>query len=265
MLKDQALFCLPIIIMDKFLRNGFIKEYRSATRRVILLDYDGTLVDYTAIPDSSGLSESLSGILKKLVETPQTAVFIITGRGYKDLDKIFYDHPVDIIAEHGAMIREGGIWKNQINTNSEWKGTIYPILDEITSVCPKSFIEEKSFSLAWHYRNAELHAGSEQSKKLISTLEKIVHLYNLKILNGNKVVEIMPSYVGKGNAVRKLLEQHNFDFILSIGDDVTDEEMFVYLLHISNAFTIKVGNGETSARYKLSGINDVQSLLKKLS
>ena len=251
--------------MDKFLRNGFIKKYRSATSRVILLDYDGTLVDYTAIPDTSGLTESLSVILKKLVETPQTALFIITGRSYQDLDKIFYDLPVDIIAEHGAMIREGGIWKNQINNNSEWKGTINPILDEITSSCPKSFIEEKSFSLAWHYRNAEFHCGSEQSRKLIIRLEKIIHLYNLKILDGNKVVEIIPSYVGKGNAVKKLLEQNSFDFILSIGDDVTDEEMFEYLLNISNAFTIKVGNGDTFARYKLSGINDVISLIKKLT
>ena len=251
--------------MDKFSRNGFIKKYRSATSRVILLDYDGTLVDYTAIPDTSGLTESLSVILKKLVETPQTALFIITGRSYQDLDKIFYDLPVDIIAEHGAMIRQGGIWKNQINNNSEWKGTINPILDEITSSCPKSFIEEKSFSLAWHYRNAEFHCGSEQSRKLIIRLEKIIHLYNLKILDGNKVVEIIPSYVGKGNAVKKLLEHNSFDFILSIGDDVTDEEMFEYLLNISNAFTIKVGNGDTFARYKLSGINDVISLIKKLT
>jgi trehalose 6-phosphate synthase/phosphatase len=251
--------------MDQFLKNGFIKKYRSATSRVILLDYDGTLVDYTPVPDSSGLSDSLSVILKKLSETPQTAVYIITGRGYQDIDKIFYDLPVDIIAEHGAMIREGGIWKNQINSNSEWKETVYPILDEIASSCPKSFVEEKSFSLAWHYRNAEFHSGSEQSRKLISRLEKIIHLYNLKILDGNKVVEIMPSYIGKGNAVKKLLEQNNFDFILSIGDDVTDEEMFEHLLHISNAYTIKVGKGETFARYKLSGINDVKSLIKKLS
>jgi trehalose 6-phosphate synthase/phosphatase len=251
--------------MDKFLINRFIKEYRSATSRVILLDYDGTLVDYTAVPDSSGLSDSLSVILKKLAETPQTAVFIITGRGYKDLDKIFYDLPVDIIAEHGAMIREGGIWKNQINGNSEWKGTIYPILDEIASSCPGSFIEEKSYSLAWHYRNAESHYGSEQSRKLISRLKKIIHLYNLKLLDGNKVVEIMPTYVGKGNAVKKLFEQNSFDFILSIGDDATDEEMFEYLLHVRNAFTIKVGNEDTFARYKLRGINDVKSLIKKLT
>ena len=69
----------------------------------------------------------------------------------------------------------------------------------------------------------------------------------------------------KGIAVKKLFEQNNYDFILSIGDDATDEEMFEFFLHNPNAFTIKVGNGDTFAKYKLAGINDVVSLLKHLS
>jgi trehalose 6-phosphate synthase/phosphatase len=78
-------------------------------------------------------------------------------------------------------------------------------------------------------------------------------------------VEIMTREGGKGRAVKKLFESANYDFTLSIGDDVTDEEMFEYFLHIPGAITIKVGKGSSFARHNLAGINDVISLLKHLS
>ena len=96
-------------------------------------------------------------------------------------------------------------------------------------------------------------------------LQEIIHSYNLKILDGNKVVEILTNDTGKGSAVKKLFEQHSYDFVLSIGDDATDEEMFEFFLNYSNAFTVKVGEGPTHARYRLKSINEVASLLKKLS
>lgn len=251
--------------MNDFIRAELTEKYRNASRRLVLLDYDGTLVNYTPIPDSARLSEHLFDILIKLVDTPHTEVFIITGRGYQDIDKILNHLQVNIIAEHGAMIKESGTWMNQINNTASWKETIIPILKQITLKCPGSFIEEKTYSLAWHYRNAESLAGITNSRELISILDKIIHSYNLKILDGNKVVEIMSGEVGKGIAVERLFEQKHYDFVLSVGDDTTDEEMFEYFLQNSNAFTIKVGNGDTFARYKLDSINHVLLLLKDLT
>jgi len=251
--------------MNEIIKAELIDKYRNANNRLILLDYDGTLVDYTTIPDTAIVTDILFDILMKLIGTPQTEVFIITGRGHKEIDKIFENLPINIIAEHGAMIKERGIWINQINNNGRWKKTIFPILNQITSECPNSFVEEKKFSLAWHYRNAESQTGFTHSRNLINTLEEIIHSFDLKILDGNKVVEIMTKEVGKGKAVKKLSDQNNYDFILSIGDDATDEEMFEHFLHITNAFTIKVGNGDTFAKYKFTSINDVIFLLNHLS
>jgi len=251
--------------MDDSEKAKLIGKYRKAINRLILLDYDGTLVDYTSIPVRARLTNHLFDILKKLAYTPQTKLYIITGRSHKDIDEIFVNLPIDIIAEHGAMIRDKGIWKNQINNNSIWKEKILPVLNQITSKCPQSFVEEKPFSLAWHYRSTESQSGYIYSRELISILEKTIHSDKLKILDGNKVVEILSEEIGKGKAVKKIFEQFKNDFILSIGDDATDEEMFDYFSHIANAFTIKVGNGDTFARYKLDGINDVVSLLKLIS
>ena len=251
--------------MDDFKKAELLEQYRKAKNRLVLLDYDGTLVNFTPVPVTARLPEHLFDMLTKLIGDSHTKVFIITGRGHQDIDKIFETLPINIIAEHGAMIREIGIWKNQIDDNVFWKEKIIPILNQIISKCPKSFVEEKSFSLTWHYRSAESQSGFAQSRKLINTLEKIIHLYNLKILDGNKVVEIMTKEVDKGKAVKKLFEQNIFDFTLSIGDDATDEGMFEYFQNITNAFSIKVGNGNTLAKYKLASINDVALLLKQLS
>jgi trehalose 6-phosphate synthase/phosphatase len=207
----------------------------------------------------------MSDIILKLVDNPQTKIFIITGRGRGDIDK-FLDHiPINIIAEHGAMMKIEGVWKNQIINNFLWKKAIMPVLKQITDVCPKSYVEEKIFSLTWHYRNVDPDLGYLSSRELMHLLQEIIHSYNLKILDGNKVVEILTNDTGKGSAVKKLFEQHPYDFVLSIGDDATDEEMFEFFLNHSNAFTVKVGEGPTHARYRLKSINEVASLLKKLS
>ena len=251
--------------MDDIEKAELVEKFEKASNKIVLLDYDGTLVNYELIPGNAKLSEQLDEILIKLIDKPKTKVFIISGRGYQDIDKLLVHLPIDIIAEHGAMMKESGLWKNQINNNDLWKKTVINILNQITFACPKSYVEEKKFSLAWHYRNTEPQSGHTHSRELIRLLEKIIHSYNLKILDGNKVVEILTKDNGKGKAVKKLIEEINYDFILSIGDDVTDEEMFEFFLHNSNAYTIKVGNGDTYAKNKVADINDVVLLLKQLS
>jgi trehalose 6-phosphate synthase/phosphatase len=247
--------------MDNKSRAELIKKYRKAINKLILLDYDGTLVKYDPVPDNAKLPERLINILISLINKPQIKVFIISGRGYEDIDKLLDYLPINIIAEHGAMIKEDRGWKFLMPDNELWKKSVIPILNQAAAACPNSFVEEKNFSLTWHYRNADSKSGYAHSRELIQNLERIIHSFNLKILDGNKVVEILNNEIGKGKAVKKLIEQNNFDFILSIGDDVTDEEMFEFFLSNSNAFTIKVGNGDTYAKNRLASINDVESLL----
>jgi trehalose 6-phosphate synthase/phosphatase len=251
--------------MDAFETAELIKKFNKANDKLVLLDYDGTLVNYELIPQNAILSEHLGDILIKLFYEPQTTVFIISGRGHKDIDILLNHLPIDIIAEHGAMMRENGVWKNQINKDDAWKKTIINILTQITLSCPGSYVEEKNFSITWHYRNADLQSGYVHSRELISRVEKYIHSCNLKILDGNKVVEIMTQNIGKGIAVKKLVEKKNYDFILSIGDDATDEEIFELFLPNENAFTIKVGNGYSFAKKKFNSVSDVGLFLKHLS
>lgn len=252
-------------LMKSRIEEEIVKKYLAAKSRLVLLDYDGTLVDYTSLPGTAKLPENLSDIINRFVDDPKTKIFIITGRGHEDIDKMLTSLPVNVIAEHGAFQKEEGVWKNQVNNSRIWKEELIPFLNKITAVCPYSYIEEKKYSLTWHYRNADPEQGYLCSRELIRLLNSKIHFFNLKILDGNKVVEILSNETGKGVAVKKLVEHGSFDFILSIGDDATDEEMFEFFLHYSTAFTIKVGKGPTYARYKLKSISDVAALLKQLT
>jgi trehalose 6-phosphate synthase/phosphatase len=240
-------------------------KFKKSLNKLVLLDYDGTLVNITATPDKAKLSREITDIIRRLICLPGIQIFIITGRGHEDIDR-FLDHiPINIIAEHGAIIKENGEWKNQEQISDSWKKSVIPVMNLMTDACPGSFIEEKIYSLAWHYRNVESDAGYKSSRELIRHLDNLIGTYGLKILDGNKVVEVLSDSIGKGKAVRKLDEKNIYEFILSIGDDTTDEEMFEYFQDHSNAYTIKVGEGETFAKFKLNDISEVVSLLKKMS
>jgi trehalose 6-phosphate synthase/phosphatase len=241
------------------------KRYKNATNRLILLDYDGTLVNFTSIPDTAILTEEMTMIIRKLVRNPNTELFIITGRSHNDIDRFLIHLPINIIAEHGAIMKKDGKWENQIKDGNKWKKAIIHILDDFIAKCPGSYLEEKRFSLTWHYRNVESSVGNSVSRELIHLLEKVISPLNLKILDGNKVVEILSNKTGKGKAVKNLFEQNKYDFILSIGDDATDEEMFEFFLNKTSAYTIKVGEGTTCAKSKLNTINEVALLLKQMS
>ena len=251
--------------MDEIENAALVEKFKKASNKMIFLDYDGTLVNYELIPINAKLSEQINEILIKLIDKPNVKVVIISGRGYQDIDKLLVHLPIDIIAEHGAMMKVNGVWKNQINIDDTWKKGVIDIFNQIIFTCPESYIEEKRFSLTWHYRNTDPLSGYTHSRELIRLLEKTVNSGNLRILDGNKVVEVLTNENGKGKAVKNLIEKTSYDFILSVGDDATDEEMFELLLHNSNAYTIKVGNGDTCARNKVADINDVMLLLKQLS
>jgi trehalose 6-phosphate synthase/phosphatase len=250
--------------MDADTGAEIIEKFKNADNRLILLDYDGTLVKYTSKPEKANLPSETTDIIRNLMHTPKTKVYIITGRSHKDMDRFLDQLPIGIIAEHGAIVKDGDHWQKQIKVGDSWKTKILPVLQNISSDCPDSFIEIKNYSMAWHYRNADPLLGYKYSRELINRLETKIKAFDLKILDGNKVVEIMSVSTGKGLAVERLSESGSYDFILSIGDDATDEEMFTFLMHKPEAITIKVGEGNTHAGYKLNDINEVTTLLKHL-
>ncbi len=123
----------------------------------------------------------------------------------------------------------------------EWKPRIRPILDLFADRTAGSFVEEKDFSLAWHYRAIHPSLAATRVAELKEALAGITGDLGLAIMEGNKVVEIKLASVGKGHAAHRWMSREDVGFVLAIGDDRTDEDMFEMAPTI--AWTIKVGRG----------------------
>jgi trehalose 6-phosphate synthase/phosphatase len=238
-------------------------NFKRAERRHLFLDYDGTLVPYARHPRLAIPNKDLIRLLSTLSSDRRTEATIISGRDSLTLDEWFHDLPINLVAEHGASVRlRDGLWRHETEIDQSWKPRIRPTLELFTQRSPGSLIEEKNHTLAWHYRNVDSELGFVRSRELLDNLHHLLRNTPLHIIDGSKVIEIRMSGVDKGTVARKLLEEHPYDFILAVGDDKTDEDMFRALA--DKAVTIKIGAGNTMAHYSLSDYMEVIRLLNQL-
>jgi len=128
---------------------------------------------------------------------------------------------------------------------------------------PGSFIEEKSYALAWHYRKVEKGLGEVRKSELRSHLKHMMAGKRCQVMDGDHVIELKPDIVNKGHVASGIYRDLDAECTLCIGDDVTDESMFEALPE--NVYTIRVGGGKSSARYALKSVTDTRKLLKSLA
>jgi trehalose 6-phosphate synthase/phosphatase len=238
-------------------------RYYYGMKRLILLDYDGTLVPFHKQVNAAVPDEELLGMLKTLAEDPHNTVVITSGRDYHTLDNWLGHLPMDMIAEHGAWYKDfGKPWRSRRDLTNDWRQEIYHVMDIYSRRTPGAFIEEKSYSLAWHYRRVEEGLGNLRAHELMADIKHFISDRGLQMLQGDKVIEIKSIAVNKGKAAKRWLERDQHDFILAIGDDHTDEDTFKAMPE--DAITIKVGSNISAASYFLKSYQDVRSLLKEL-
>jgi len=256
-----------IKFVDNLTKVELLNTYASAEQRLILLDYDGTLVPFSRLPQQAVPGDQLLDILGQLCETPQNEIYIVSGRDSQTLENWLGKLPIGLIAEHGAKMRHrGGEWTKEVgNELNDWMQNVEKVMNSYVAKCPHSFIERKEFSLAWHYRNADLVQAAIWAKELLSELSDKTEQLPLSVLNGNKVIEVRPKGINKGTAISKVLDAKHYDFVLCLGDDKTDEDMFKRLARLQHAFTIKVGNEASFAKYNLHSPYLVQSLLQTVA
>ena len=253
--------------LDIAARQLLTEDYRSTVRRVLFLDYDGTIVPFTARPEDAAPDSALIEQLKALSSDSKNTVVIVSGRDRETLESWLGDVGADLVAEHGAQIKRVNDtdWSRQRSQAGDgWKGELKPLLEVYVDRTPGAMLEEKTASLAWHYRRAEPELGDLRSKQLMENLEGFVANTPLVVMQGAKVVEVKESGIGKGQAAKQWLDDPEpYDFILATGDDVTDEEMFEVMPQ--GAWTIRIGGYRRSAaKYSLRGPSAFRRLLQTL-
>lgn len=245
------------------LKRRLVTDFQKSNQRLILLDYDGTLVPFSEKPEKAKPSDELVGLLEELANNPKNEVVLISGRDKDTLEKWFGDLNIGLVAEHGVWLKEKGKeWEMIEALGNDWKEDMRPILELCVDRTPGSFVEEKEFSIVWHYRKADPRLGNLRARELANDLLNLTANLNLQVLEGNKVVEVKNAGINKGRAALPWLAKEKWNFILAIGDDLTDEDIFKILP--DTAWSVKVGFGASAARFHVSSSSKVRVLLKEM-
>ncbi|MEK0307265.1 bifunctional alpha,alpha-trehalose-phosphate synthase (UDP-forming)/trehalose-phosphatase [Bifidobacterium favimelis] len=249
--------------------NEMVRQWDRARRRLVLCDYDGTLTPLVRRPERAKPTHDLRNLLRRVGSSPNVDFVLVSGRSHEIMQSWFGDLPLGLIAEHGAWSRdcpgrEDGRWRRAegLPDAATWQKVIGPIMGESAKRVEGSFVESKSDALAWHYRMSDAREAGKERERLLSRLRRVVVGLGLMIMENSKVVEVTPVATSKGQAVLPYITSGDYDFMMALGDDETDETMFSVMPE--GGWTIKVGPGQTRAHLRVLDPAAVTMLLADL-
>lgn len=275
-------FGFRIVALDPSFRKLSMEHitsaYKRTTHRVILLDYDGTMVPCNSI-DETPSSETIS-MLNALCADPNNLVFIVSGRSRHVLHDWFSPcKKLGLSAEHGYFNRwqQHEEWETSVRVSDfSWKEVVEPVLKRYTESTDGSSIEVKESALVWHYQDADPDFGSWQAKELLDHLESMLANKPVAVKSGHHIVEVKPQGVSKGIVAEELLlsmvkRGNPPEFVLCVGDDRSDEDMFESIAHamegfpqtpLAEVFACTVGQKPSKAKYYLEDTVEVVKMLQ---
>ncbi|XP_022147884.1 probable alpha,alpha-trehalose-phosphate synthase [UDP-forming] 7 [Momordica charantia] len=278
-------FGFRVVALDPNFRklsiDAIVSAYSRAESRAILLDYDGTVMPQNSINKSP--SEQVISILNTLCADAKNVVFIVSGRGRDSLSKWFRPcKKLGIAAEHGYFLRQSQNEEWKICGQSSdfgWMQIAEPVMKLYTEATDGSSIERKESALVWQYRDADPGFGSAQAKEMLDHLESVLANEPVAVKSGQLIVEVKPQGVSKGLVAEKIFSSMAedgklADFVLCIGDDRSDEDMFEIignalssniLSPTTSVFACTVGQKPSKAKYYLDDTADVISMLEYLA
>ncbi|KAI3693785.1 hypothetical protein L1987_76737 [Smallanthus sonchifolius] len=258
-----------------------VSAYKRTKKRAILLDYDGTMTMQSSI--STSPSPEVIGIVNSLCRDPKNVVFVVSGKDRATLTKWFSScEEVGVAAEHGYFLREnkGAEWETCVAVpDFYWKQIAEPVMKLYTETTDGSAIETKESGLVWNYQYADPDFGSCQAKELLDHLESVLANEPVTVKSGQNIVEVKPQGINKGLVADRLLttmKQSGMlpDFVLCIGDDKSDEDMFEAITRamagpslspVAEVFACTVGRKPSKARYFLEDTTEILRMLQALS
>ena len=226
----------PLPPMPLF-RRSLISQYRKTANRVFMFDYDGTLTPIVPDPEQAHPSAKLLTLLGKLLRDTSNKVWIISGRGQAFLSKHLGSFQgIGLSAEHGSFILPPGQpqWETMAAIPTAWREVVIKFFDSYKNDYPDSFVEQKKLAITWHYRlPAPLKEQEGMVIDIVAAIKRNLQrsldnakAFDAQIIEGKANIEVRPKGVNKGVVVRRILERDNPKFVLCMGDDHTDEDMF---------------------------------------
>jgi trehalose 6-phosphate synthase/phosphatase len=239
---------------------------REASPLAILLDYDGTLVPIAATPEEAQPDGDLLQLIDALADRPNTSVLMVSGRSRDSLDAWFGALPIELWAEHGVWYKppRADLWAATVDdVGGTWLALARARMEAFARITPGAFVEQKTSSVAWHYRKVARGFGRAQARELRLALSRDLADHPADILEGKRVVEVRPRAATKAAVVQHLLSRRPPPaLIVAFGDDRTDEEIFAALP--PNSVSVHVGLGASLATRRLRNPTAVRAFLMAL-
>ena len=243
-----------------------VRHFCEGTKLGLFLDYDGTLAELRKKPSEAYPRQEILDLFALLTDTPNLEVCIISGRKRKDVAEWFGDQNFYLVAEHGFFYKIPGEteWRAfDEKADLSWMDRIIEVFQHYSGMTPGSFVEVKTSSVVWHYRESDPEFGSWKAHQLVAELHDMLSNLPVEIHHGKKIVEVCSIQINKGMVMEYLLSEQEFDKALCAGDDETDESMF--RSQMPNLISVKVGEGATSAQYRCPGPKAFRKFLADLA
>ncbi|KAL2524670.1 hypothetical protein Adt_09724 [Abeliophyllum distichum] len=278
-------FGFRVVALDpnfrKLSMDNIVAAYCRAKNRAILLDYDGTLMPQNSIIKSP--SAEVISILGRLGGDQKNTVFMVSGRGRESLSEWFSPcKKLGLAAEHGYFLRwpQHEEWETCCQSSEfGWMQMAEPVMKSYTEATDGSGIERKESALVWHYQDSDPGFGFSQAKEMLDHLESVLANEPVSVKSGQFIVEVKPQGVSKGLVVEKIFtsltgKRKQADFVLCIGDDRSDEDMFEIigtavsrgiLSYNTEVFACTVGQKPSKAKYYLDDSSEVMVMLESLA
>lgn len=257
---------IPPPISDLVEINRLLSRVRGFGHLHIVLDYDGTLVQFAPTPDLALPDPALLTLLSDLANRRNTQVHLVSGRPREGLERWFGHLRISLHAEHGYWTRPagGGNWVPLFPTMPAWLPRIRGMFEQRKRETPGSIVEEKSNGVVWHYRQVEPELGEIRARSLLQVLRgEWASTPDLEVIEGDKAVEVRRKGAHKGIVIQRLIDESSGAAqFLSLGDDRTDEDMFQAIG--PHGLAIHVGPGPSMTPYRLADPPAARSFLRRL-
>lgn len=247
-------------------RSPAVEKLKNKKKRLMLLDYDGTLRPHQMKPRAAIPDDRIRRVLGQLAQL--ATVYLVSGRSGDILDEWLGDLGLGMVCEHGFAVKHpNGEWHVRRNVSGPGLRRIEPLLQEFVKRTPGSSIERKRSSLAWHYRAADPEYGVFQANELFSLLEDALKRRPYSVLRGSRVIEVRHENATKGHATEEILKRHaDAEVLFCAGDDRTDEEMMEAIPRAwrAKAVTCWVGQRNAVADFWVDNSDELLNELEAL-
>jgi trehalose 6-phosphate synthase/phosphatase len=248
--------------------EALVHEVGASPRVVALLDYDGTLVPLAHAPDLAAPDEKLKTLLAALAQSRGVEVHIVSGRRRETLERWLGKLPLALHGEHGFWSRprpdpqSGAVWVPLRDLDVPWKIDLRALLQRFTEGTPGALLEEKSASVAWHYRMVDPDLAATRVDEVRQAISAHIRSLPLELIDGDKVLEVRIAGVNKGLVLTGIDLSSPDVSVIALGNDRTDEDLFQALP--TKALSVVVGHHASAARFRIEDSTSARKLLGRI-